>query len=257
METNADTYDMTVQFNNAQFQTAGLNALQNNAAQQLLAPSGNKGLAVDLGANYQFTERWNFAFAVNDIGYIKWTEDIENHLLTESKVSFVGFDGLDTLNIEQAFSDSLDVWTTSVESSKGFKTSIGPNIYSSASYQLGKNGTATASLALLRAYFGRYQMMYGVGYTHQLEEKLYASTTFSKRGNEPINVGLGFAARLGFFQLYSSINNLSGLMKPAADFRGTDFRLGINFLFGGEHRSQRKTQKESIKRALLEEYGDY
>ncbi len=253
MFTDANTYDLSIRFANAVFNTAGLNEIQSdNAVSYLLSPAGNgnSGIGFDLGAQYELNEKIGLSLAINDLGAINWTTDTENYSLTENEVNFIGFSGVDTLNIGNTLSDSLDVWSASEKNSGSFRTSIGPSIFSSATYKVGKNGKAIGTLGLLRSHFGKSQLTYGVGYTHQVKDILIASTTVSGRGKQSINVGLGLSARLGFFQIYTAVDNLSGLLKEATTFQGSAFRFGINFMIG------RPVATEVIKKEQKQNDGD-
>lgn len=242
LRTDSETFDMNVQFQNAVFQTAGLSAFDEDGDFNL--NSGNNGLAVDLGATYQLNDKMDLALAINDIGSITWKNDTETYSLTENQINFIGFSGLDTLDIGEAFSDSLDIWTSNELTSRTFKTAIGPNIFASSSYKIYPKGSVTGTVGMLNSYAIRSQLIYGVGFTHQIQDRVYASTTLSGRGKQPLQVGAGLAARLGFFQLYTAVNNLSGLIGDPQNVQSVDFRFGINFLFG----SKRHTEKRMLKK---------
>ncbi|MCP4458410.1 MAG: conjugal transfer protein TraF [Cytophagales bacterium] len=260
MFTDTDTYDMTVQFKNAVFNTAGLNEINgSNALGYLLSPAnnGNSGIGFDLGAQYQLNEKIDLSLAINDLGSITWTNDTENHELIGGEINFIGFDGLDTLDIGGALNDSLDVWTKNDTNKGSFKTSIGPKIFASSSYRVNEFGTATATLGLLRSYFGKSQVTYGIGYTQKVKDILVASTTVSGRGKQSVHVGLGLSARFGFFQLYTAVDNLSGLLKKADSFQGSDVRLGINFMIGrGGVRTVPTKKEEKPERKFPDWYYD-
>jgi len=242
MFTEEGTYDLSVQFNSATFRTAGFNALYGEDASSYLISNSNKGWGVDLGAQLDINDRWTGLISVNDLGFIKWKEDIENYTLTNNQVTLGGFDNLDDVDIEQALEDSLDTWTQYDSTGESFTTPIGSRMMLGANYKVTENGFVSGTLIRNGASYRSSTYGFGVGYTHQVGKTLTVSTTILKEEARPVKVGGGFMVRVGLLQLYGSFNDLLNATRDPADVQGVDFRLGLNFLIG-RHNTGKKALK--------------
>lgn len=240
---------LSMQWQNASILSAGLNEISGDDAESYFFNSGNRGFAVDLGAQYELNEKFRVALAINDLGSITWKNDQEENRLLGTGFTFSGLVGLDTLDIGQALADSADIWFETEEvSTSSFTTSVGPNIFVSGSYLPYDGGTVTGTVGMLNNYSTGSTFIFGAGYTQQVSDVLYASTTVSKRGQESFAWGLGMALRiLGSVQFHASVDNLSGILQNASDFQGTDFRFGMNVMIGGKRRSEIKDYRRARK----------
>lgn len=247
MITDPDTYDINVNFNNATLRTAGFNELEgDNVGGYIIGFGSNKntGFAVDFGAEMEINERLSATLAVNDLGFINWKQDIENHTLQNSEIVLGGFDDVNDIDFTDALEDSLDVWTEHSTAASSFRTGIGSRVIIGGNYKLSNNGGISGSVAYNRSSFNATEIGFGVGYTHQFGKVLTLSSTVSKDQFRTVKLGGGFAARFGSFQLYGVFDDILNAARKAGDLTGVDARIGINFLIGRNNSQKGQIQKK-------------
>ena len=256
MFTDADTYDLSVTFNNATFRAVGLNELEGDDASAYAIGFGsneNTGFAVDLGAELAINDRLSALFSVNDLGSITWRQDAETYTLNQGEYVLGGFENLDDVDIGQALEDSLDLWGESQLTNEEFTTAIGTRYLVGASYKLTENGVATGTVSRVGSPYGKDQLGFGAGYTHQVGKILTVSTTFSKEQHQPFKVGGGMMLRLGLFQFYGAFDDILNSVRDVGDISGVDARIGLNFMIGRKKTGPRepKPKKEKKKKEEL------
>ena len=99
----------------------------------------NSGIAFDFGAEYQINNSWTFSVALNDLGFVKFKEDL-NSLSFNGTYSFDGItvEGTDDDEIEQAFEDIGDSIKTIIDydlSHENFNIPLTSSLYVGAAYQ--------------------------------------------------------------------------------------------------------------------------
>ncbi|MDE0472422.1 MAG: DUF5723 family protein [Ekhidna sp.] len=244
--TSADDFSISAAFDNVTYRTAGFNDIQamGDDIFSYLAFNKNSGFAADVGAQLEINEKLNASLAINDLGWVTWKQDIENYTLTNNQINLSGFDNLDNVDLEKALEDSIDVWSEREKTKESFTTSLGTRIVSGASYRALDDGVISGSLYRNGSSFGKSELGFGAGYTHQFGETLTLSTTILKEQSRPVEVGFGFVVRAGPCQLHSVFDDIFNAVKDPADFQSTSFRFGINFLIRG--RNTEKKQKEEL-----------
>lgn len=230
--TDPDDYTITASFNDATFRTAGFNELEGDDVGSYVIGNDNKGFAVDLGAQLQINEKLGVSLALNDIGSIRWKQDVENYTLTNSQVTLGGFENIDDIDLAQALEDSVDVWTERTTTNESFSTAIGTRTIVGATYQVLPNGMVSGSFYRNGSAFGKSEVGFGAGYTHQVGRTLTVSTTILKEQSRPLEMGAGFMVRAGLLQLYGVFDDAFNLVKDPADAQSASFRLGLNFMLG-------------------------
>ncbi|MGQ1889487.1 DUF5723 family protein [Thermophagus sp. OGC60D27] len=104
-----------------------------------LSSLSNTGIAFDFGAEYQLNNSWTFSVALNDLGYVKFKDDL-NSLSFKGTYSFDGInaEGTDGDEIEQAFEDIGDSIKTIIDydvTHEKFNIPLTSSLYVGASYQ--------------------------------------------------------------------------------------------------------------------------
>lgn len=242
--TNPDTYSVTVSTNRPVFNTAGFDAIEEGS---YLSGNPNKGFGIDIGADMEINDKISVALAINDIGSINWKEDVKNYELIESEATFGGLDLRDLDNAGDVLADTVEQLFDYVETENSFKSKLNTRIFASGSYKVTANGTVTGTI-MTRNDLGKLSFTYGAGYTHKFGKILTMSGTVSKKPSQGFAVGGGFAARLGFMQLYTSVDNIIGFT-DIRKMQNINMRFGINFLFG---RFSNKKQEEETEKAVKE-----
>lgn len=253
MLTEPMSFDLSVTFNNAALRTVGFNELQGDDPTSYALGFGgneNKGWAVDLGSELAITDRLTGFAAVNDIGFIKWKQDIETYSLRNSEIILNGFDNLDEIDLSQALEDSLDVWSERDTNTEPFTTSLGARMMIGANYSVLNNGLVSGTISRNGSSYGASEIALGVGYTHQFGKTLTLSTTVLKEESRPMKLGGGFMIRFGFLQLYGAFDDMLNVSRDPADAQGMGVRFGLNFLVGrsttGKNAKRVKEPKEEL-----------
>lgn len=252
--TNPDTYSITVSTNRPVFNTAGFDSIEDGS---YLGSNPNKGFGIDFGADMEVTDKLTVALAVNDIGSIKWKEDVKNYELIESEATFGGLDLRDLDSAGDVLSDTVEQLFDYVETTNSFKSKLNTRIFASGTYKVTTNGMVTGTI-MTRNDLGKMSFTYGVGYTHKFGKILTMSGTVSKKPSQGFAVGGGFAARLGFMQLYTSIDNIIGFT-DIRKMQNVNMRFGVNFLFGrfSNKKEEEQTEKVAKEKKTKERIGPF
>lgn len=251
VRTDADRFNLNIAVNDPVFRTAGIESIDGNDAGSYITSNANKGVGFDFGAELELNEKINLALAVNDLGGISWTEGIKNYTVNNTEIDYEGLDLKNTDDLSQALKDTLSAKFDDDTNTESFKTNLDTRTFIGGTYQILPKGRISASISN-KFILGKTNTTIGVGYTHRFGKAFTASTTIVKKPNQKPSIGGGFALRLGFFQLYSTIDN-AFVFNDVTKVNKIDLRFGINFLFG---RNKAKTKRKSGKFAIPEEYLD-
>lgn len=221
--------------------TAGFDSMEDG---DYFISNENTGYGFDIGADLQVTPKLSVAFAVNDIGSITWKEGVKNYQLKESEAVFGGLDLRDLDDIGDVLADTIEQLFDYEElEDVSYKSKLNTRIFASGSYQVIPKGTVTGTI-MTRNDLGKQSFTFGVGYTHRFGKMLTMSTTVSKKPHQDFAIGGGFGARLGFMQLYTSVDNVIGFT-DVRKMQNVNVRVGMNFLFGRySQRSKDKVKEE-------------
>ena len=98
----------------------------------------NNGFAIDLGGEYNLTEKLAVSFTVRDIGFISWKEESTNICEAQGDVfTYSGYDDLDDPDLESV-TDTIEDVFNSREYKESFSKSLNPEFYYGARYNLTK-----------------------------------------------------------------------------------------------------------------------
>lgn len=192
--------------------------------------SGNKGFAIDFGINYQLTPDWNLHFSVNDLGSIKWNENVTNY----SNQGNYTFDGIDlqsyvSENTSISLADSLINILDFTESQNEFKTNLNYH------FSLGAHHQFSPQLALGGA-INLYQVLDQKDWTleanaaYKIHPNLQLGTSYLYHRSDPFNLGFWTRIELGILQIYAGFSDLFGLFN-IVDKNYTSVNLGMNLKF--------------------------
>ncbi|UXX78945.1 DUF5723 family protein [Reichenbachiella carrageenanivorans] len=238
--TDAEGYNVNVSTNKPVINTAGFDMFDEEG---YIISNPNSGYGFDFGADLQLTPKLNVAVSINDIGSITWKEGVKNYQLEESEVVFGGLNLEDLDDAGDILKDTLEQLFDYSENFEGFKSKLNTRVFVSGAYKVIPKGTVSATV-MTRNDLGNLSFTYGLGYTHRLGRMLTVSTSVSKKPSQGFAIGGGLGARLGFLQLYTSVDNFIG----AGDVRkikNLNVRAGVNFLFG--YHSVKKQKEPKVK----------
>lgn len=203
----------------------------------------NVGYAFDLGANYKFNDRFEASFAVLDMmSKINWSKNVRNY-----KNENVGYE-FSLLNAEDLFSDDrdedgvntvLDSLNQILEESENNDNYSSP-IPTKINFALSYNPTPKTQISLVS-----HNILY------ENDPRNYLKFVFNGRLNKtfngvisyalidehetPLNLGLGFALNLGFFQIHAITENALVAFVSPDQSKNPNVRFGINFTFARDN----------------------
>jgi len=206
--------------------------------------NGNSGFGLDLGVQYQITDRINLSASVSDVGYINWKENTQSYSFDNVTYSFKGFDVIDLIrndgvenNFFQNELDSLENLLTPQELENiAYKSSLVSNFYSGIDYKLGQNHHVGAQVYGKMAE-GNITPEFGAYYNLKLGQVVNAVVNASFRNGKIHAAGVGASIDLGPIQLYGATESVTSLINPQAA-NMLDARVGINLLFGKKKKAK-------------------
>lgn len=250
INTDSQSFDMIVDINEPAFYTAGIddNSLGGDNPGSYLGSNGNRGFGLDLGAEFDLNEKVNIALAINDIGSINWSDEVKNYTVNNTRITYEGLDLKNTDDLGGALTDTLSSKFNDEENALSFKRSLDARIFLGGTYQILPKANISASITN-KFILGKPNTSFGLGYTHKFGKILTASATMTKKPKQKPSFGGGFALKLGFFQLYTVVDNAFGY-RDVTSLKNMDFRIGINFIFGS-HKPKEIILKEKEEKDLL------
>ena len=219
----------------------------------------NLGFGLDLGAVYNISEKLTVSAAINDLGYIRWIDNVTN-IEAKSEFKFSGFNINDVVTGDKTFDDlarelvdSLKNSFTFSDNNAAFNTSLPLGITVGASYNL----TKSLSFGLLsHSIISSKHLRQAVTLSGNLNlgNALSTSLCYTASNGRYDNFGAGLAFRAGFFQIYmiadripvtwnKIISDGSSIVLPS-NWNTATLRLGMNLSFG--NRVSRKNDKPML-----------
>lgn len=240
LHTDKTTFDLTFD-GSAIINTSGIKPFYDSLAPADYEPYENAynfknfGLAFDLGANYQITDKINVSASLLDLGFITWKTENATFEVDEINYRFEGVylnqfltDSTDAV-FEQLQDTLKDVFSQK-ESSENYRTGLATRFYLGGSYELTKNFKVGATLynEIIKS---KYRAAAIVSGTVQLKNWLSATVNYSHYARSFGSIGAGISLRGGPVQFFLSSDNILGFIAPEST-KNVHFNFGINLLFG-------------------------
>ncbi|BDD01704.1 DUF5723 family protein [Persicobacter psychrovividus] len=207
-----------------------------------ISPNGNYGVAIDLGINYQLTEKVTISAVVKDMGAIQWDQQTEEITFSKSAIDQNGIDLDRFLNIKSE-SDGSDVdfleevtdqfeevlQLDSVQNKKHTATLPIRNMIS-IDYQLSKRHRVGLT-SINEFHQGSWNAGISTFYNFYLGSAFSMIVNWTAINNSYDNIGAGFRWNIGAVQLYMLTDNILAPLRP---HQTNNFALstGINLQFG-------------------------
>lgn len=232
--TDPDIYQLTLN-SDYRINTSGVPIFDTTGTQQFNARAfrGNGGFAMDVGATYQLNKRLHLGASLTDIGFINWTDQVNNYY---SNGEFQ-YDGVDIAAIVleedvefDAILDTLQERFRFVESQNSYRTWLPAKLYLHAHFQPVES-IELGALLYNEFYKGQLLPAFTLSARKRFKKFFSAGATYSIRNRRFDNIGANMQFSLGFFQFYLSSDNLLPILAPF-DARNTNIHLGVNFNFG-------------------------
>jgi len=204
----------------------------------------NRGLALDAGILYDYSEKILLSASIIDLGFIHWRSNV-NRFESQGSFTFRGFDlqqystGTDETELFQALLDSIQNSFQFVNSHDPFTSFLTPKIYLGGLYKLNKK---IAFSALLRTDLFDHRPHFALTLSANYNPVDFFSGTisYSVMNNRLYNFGFGFALGRPGAQFFLVTDNIplryvretnTGIIFPYSA-RTMNLRVGINLIFG-------------------------
>ncbi|MGW8121015.1 DUF5723 family protein [Roseivirga echinicomitans] len=234
--TNEIDNSWRVSLKNATINTAGLDLLFNsddyesNAALSYAMSNQNKTVAFDLGAKFKVSDRLTVEAAMNDIGTIKWKEQVRNYNAMDTTVTISGIQLRGYESSSDSFRDSIQNKFRSNETQRAFSTSLPMRTYLAASLSLSPNDKFTL-IAFNNHVFNEIDPSLAVAYNHTVNKFTFGVLGSYRGPQNEFNMGMNIAADIGPIQLYVATDNALVSNRPE-QYSKFDLRFGLNLMFG-------------------------
>lgn len=208
----------------------------------------NKGMALDLGATFKFTDKITFSASLLDMGYIHWKQNTTNIMSHDKNASFK-FDGIhvssaDTNSdfnqyIENLVDTLLNTFRVDTVH-KSFNTGLSAEFFLGANYELSKR-INLGGLFYGDFYNGRFYPGLTLSMRYKLGKALSINVSNTFYNRSALNPGLGVSVNAGAFQVYSVMDNFLFPLIPTG-VRNMSWRFGSNITIGRDRLKPRKSK---------------
>ena len=203
----------------------------------------NPGFGIDLGAEYRFNEQFSVVAAVNDLGFIHWSN---NNFSMKGAVDEIGqfydngdflFNGLDWEQLQsisndetyrEQFMDTLKQYFQLDCALLGaYITSLNTNLLLRGNYDLDANNRFSAQVQ--GQFLGTgFRPALTLAYCGSFFDNLSVCATYTAMPNSYANFGLGLGAMIATCHIYLATNNIVGCFNPLNN-PGFNVQAGIVF----------------------------
>lgn len=192
--------------------------------------SGNPGIGVDLGIDYEVNEKLNLSLSVIDLGWIHWKENLNSRIMDKvfpfyySTYAVQTIAGVPTITKREnyAYSDSFDFFDLKNDSSS-FSKPMPVTIYAGLKYEVNPGFDVNVTDRFIAIKNQSYNSL-SVAANFDVSRKLSLSTGYSIIGNSFINIPFALLYKHSFGQVYFGSDNLTFLFSPTrADYASLSF----------------------------------
>ena len=194
-----------------------------------LKGTGNQGLAVDLGAQYQVNDKIEVFASLVNLGQIVWKNNLTEYGYS---TKYLDFYANQPEQAEEALGQVIDFVTTPEKTKYlgKIKSPLPMYVYAGGNYHFNKTFTAGAMVNLER--------MDGINYWNftlngraNVGRVLQVGATLAQVQGIGFQVGAGAAINLGPLQIYAASDNVASVVN-LGNARNAQLNVGINLVFG-------------------------
>lgn len=194
----------------------------------------NPGVSMSFGATYNLDQRTSFSVAVNDLGFISWSDSTLNYRV-KGESTFEGIDALGSF----LYGEEIDIDSTlnvfrdnfnDEEFEEAYTTWLSPKFYLSANYQLASR--THVGVQFYGTVNRRFYPALSLGITQGVGRFFNVALTGSFNQRTITNVGFGLLLKPGPFQIYMLADNIYTPLVDPLTFTNLNFRVGMNLVFG-------------------------
>lgn len=269
--TDPITFDLAIK-SDLLIQTSGIDIDSDvtETSSEYLFGRNNRGMGIDLGANYDLNDKFSFNASIIDLGFINWNSYTTVY---ENKTKSFEFNGVDVDDFIIGSEDGSDASDEVLDSLEGladfdtlyqaYRTNLTSRVYLGGSYQI--NERSMANLLIQAEIFnGLIKPSFTLAYQRKMNEWINLTSSYTIINRSYGNLGLGASFNPGPVQFYVVTDNLLGTISPQ-HARHLQLRFGINLIFGAQKSknldaaynrtsmSEYKSRKDSEKREIEQE----
>jgi len=217
---------------------------------------GGNGIGVDLGVQFQLSEKLQLGASIRDLGSINWKENLSNYK-SEGTYEFAGLnvnDFVENDNNETTVEQIVDSLSSSLafkETNESFRSPLTTQFAVTGKYQL-PNRMSVGALFYADMRNERFKPAFAVNWQKQVKNWLNFGVMAGVRQNGISNFGLNGTLNLGFLQLYAVTDNIVPVLNYQ-NAKHINLRMGANLIFG---RSKVQKEKDAVEEAEGEGNAD-
>lgn len=188
--------------------------------------SGNSGMGIDLGINYQLSPDLSLSASVIDLGQITWKNNLQSRVMDQNypldHLTFDSQKGIIIKDEADTYKDELDFPDIPPDTAS-FSTSLPMFVYAGVKYQVHPGFSVSIT--------NRYAVIKHLNYNSfsitanlNVNQKLSLSTGYSMIGDSRFNIPMALLHEGNFGQVYLGTDNLSSFLFPSqAEFAAISF----------------------------------
>lgn len=214
----------------------------------------NPGLGLDIGAEYDLTERIFLSASVTDLGFIRWKKDLTN-LKADNQFKFSGVNMTDFFtgdkSLDEIGSDIVDSLANKFVLSntrQPFTTYLPFGVSLAGSYNINKK-ISVGLVSYSRVSGKRIREALTLSANLNITSVFSASIGYTAENYRYDNLGAGIAFRAGVTQFYlisdriplvwNKIYNDNHTIFLPANWNTINLRLGMNLVFGNKEKEKK------------------
>ena len=193
----------------------------------------NMGLAVDIGGIYQLNEEFEFAFNVNDLGFIRWNNNNRSYSgKGEFEFTGISFDEFfsEGNNLMENLADSISNLLDLQETEGVYLSMLSPRIFASVAY----NYTSMHRFSILsqnEIYHSKLYPSFSLAYNFQPIKSFGSTISYSLIHGRFSTLGFGAHVNIWPMQIYIVTDSFLWAMRPQ-NMQNVNIQLGINIDLG-------------------------
>lgn len=194
-----------------------------------LQGTGNKGIAVDLGAQYRVTDKIEVFASLVNLGQIVWKNNITEYGYS---TKYLDFYANQPDQAEEALGQVIDFVTTPEKTKYlgKIKSPLPMYVYAGGNYHINKTFTAGAMVNLERLDGFNY-WNFTINGRANVGRVLQVGATLARVDGVGFQAGAGAAINLGPLQIYAASDNVASVVN-LGNARNAQVNVGINLVFG-------------------------
>jgi hypothetical protein len=225
-----------------QYQTTNMSMITADSGISLYSKTpfwaNNHGFGIDLGLNFELSEKTSIGLSLVDMGGIRWKNGSTRNATNFDTLSYTGVDlidlftegtGTSNTDVQSFVSDSLTEILDFKEAASSYKTALPFSANVMVSHQMTENSRFYSSLRTMKqASFWLTSIL--VGYTRRFGENFEIGANYSLTSYSGFNLGLRSSLQIGPVQIFALSDNIVGTFLPQ-NARYWSTRAGLNLVF--------------------------